>query len=65
MLINKEIGYAWGVRATGFLILALLIIANFCMSTRLPPRPKAANGPYSPNVSNILADPPYLLATAG
>jgi len=65
MLINKEVGYAWGVRATGFLILALLIIANFCMSTRLPPRPKTATGPYSPSVSHILADPPYLLAMAG
>jgi len=65
MLINKEIGFAWGVRATGFLILVLLIVANCCMSTRLPPKPKAGTGPYAPGVSVILTDLPYLLAVTG
>jgi MFS transporter, MCT family, solute carrier family 16 (monocarboxylic acid transporters), member 10 len=33
-----EIGFGWGVRSVGFLVLGLLIIANCIMTTRLPTR---------------------------
>ncbi|TVY13542.1 Aspyridones efflux protein apdF [Lachnellula arida] len=41
MLLNNlftQYGFAWGVRIAGFMIFALLIFANFAMTTRLPTR---------------------------
>ncbi|KAG9119207.1 hypothetical protein FRC07_005859, partial [Ceratobasidium sp. 392] len=38
--IIKRAGFAWGVRATGFVVLACLVAANLMMKTRLPPKPK-------------------------
>ncbi|KII88757.1 hypothetical protein PLICRDRAFT_176302 [Plicaturopsis crispa FD-325 SS-3] len=37
MIANPNIGFEWAVRATGFLVLALLIGANLLLKTRLPP----------------------------
>jgi len=33
----RSVGFGWGVRAAGFLILGLLVIANFLLKSRLPP----------------------------
>jgi MFS family permease len=32
-----SVGFGWGVRAAGFLIFGLLVIANFLVKSRLPP----------------------------
>lgn len=34
-----EVGFPWSMRIAGFLILALLLIANFTITSRMPPRP--------------------------
>jgi MFS family permease len=36
----KEIGFPWAIRAAGFLILGLVIIANLTVRSRLPPSPR-------------------------
>lgn len=36
----KKSGFGWGVRASGFLAMGCLIVANLTMTTRLPPRKK-------------------------
>lgn len=35
-----ERGFGWSMRAAAFLILGLLIYANFTVKSRLPPQPK-------------------------
>ncbi|KZT25256.1 MFS monocarboxylate transporter-like protein [Neolentinus lepideus HHB14362 ss-1] len=35
---NPNVGYAWAVRATGFVVLGCLVVANLLLRTRLPPR---------------------------
>jgi len=65
-LFHNGVGFAWGVRAAAFMTLGLLIIANFCLTTRLPSakqRPKGS-GP-KPNIVAILTDPPYMVANVG
>lgn len=37
----RTVGYPWAMRAGAFLILGLLIVANFTVTSRHPPRPKA------------------------
>ncbi|KAH9918100.1 major facilitator superfamily domain-containing protein [Fomitopsis serialis] len=44
-LVNGSAGFAWGVRATAFLTLGLLAIANAVMTTRLPSARKRGPGP--------------------
>ncbi|KAH8108849.1 MFS general substrate transporter [Phellopilus nigrolimitatus] len=39
-LIHGSLGFAWGVRCSAFLNLALLAVANALMTTRLPPQSK-------------------------
>ncbi|KXN86183.1 Riboflavin transporter MCH5 [Leucoagaricus sp. SymC.cos] len=58
-LFSNSVGFAWGVRASAFLVLGLLIPANLLMSDRpllkKEPRPK-------PNMKAILTDVPYIIA---
>lgn len=57
-LFHRKTGFAWGVRASAFLILGLLVIANCLMTTRLPSR----QGP-KPNFGAIFRDVPYMIAS--
>jgi hypothetical protein len=59
-----KIGFASAVRASAYLILGLLIIANLCMSTRLPPK---KDRPPTPKVAlkKILTDVPYIVGVIG
>lgn len=63
-LLHGRVGFAWGVRATAFLTLGLLIIANCVMTTRLPSAKQRPPGPKA-DVKSILADGPFLLLLAG
>ena len=61
LLIN-EVGFGWTIRICAFLILALLIIANLTMRSRLPPNPhplvlKSFVAPF--------AEGPFLLFAVG
>ncbi|KAI0696992.1 MFS general substrate transporter [Cerioporus squamosus] len=59
-LFNGSTGFEWGVRASAFLILGLLLASNFLMTAHPSVRP-AANAPQL-NMKEILTDVPYLLA---
>ncbi|CAL1703585.1 unnamed protein product [Somion occarium] len=60
-LFHGKTGFAWGVRASAFLILGLLVIGNCLMTIRLPPK---RNGP-KPKFSAIFRDIPYMTASVG
>ncbi|QRW12306.1 transporter MCH4 [Ceratobasidium sp. AG-Ba] len=57
-------GFAWGVRASAFVVLACLIAGNLLMRTRLPPKSKRPPTP-PPDIKAIVTDSVYLLAIAG
>ncbi|KAH9921464.1 major facilitator superfamily domain-containing protein [Fomitopsis serialis] len=63
-LFNGSTGFHWGVRASAFLTLGLLVLAQFVMRTRLPsakdrpPQPK-------PNILAIFTDPPFAFSLFG
>lgn len=63
-LFKGPAGFHWGVRASAFLTLGLLVIANCVMSTRLPSAKERPPGP-KPNVKGILTDIPYMIAVFG
>ncbi|KAI0728962.1 major facilitator superfamily domain-containing protein [Fomitopsis betulina] len=63
-LINDHTGFAWGVRATAFLDLGLLAIANSVMTTRSPSAKQRGPGPKL-DMKAILTDWPYLVFLLG
>ncbi|KIW69835.1 hypothetical protein PV04_02159 [Phialophora macrospora] len=58
-----KIGWAWSTRVCALINLVLLIIANFFIRSRLPPR-KATKENILPDV-RIFRDPVFALTTAG
>ncbi|KAF8596146.1 MFS general substrate transporter [Ceratobasidium sp. AG-I] len=67
IMLNKifeRSGFAWGVRATAFVILAALIAGNLLMRTRLPPRSQRPPTP-PPDIKAMFRDWAYLLSIAG
>ncbi|EIM82299.1 MFS general substrate transporter [Stereum hirsutum FP-91666 SS1] len=61
-LFHGSVGFRWGVRASGFLVLALLIPGIFLMTTN--PLMDGTNKP-KPEMIGILTDVPYLAACIG
>ncbi|KAF5372624.1 hypothetical protein D9758_005190 [Tetrapyrgos nigripes] len=60
-LFEGSTGFAWGVRASGFVVLGLLVAANLLMSeNRLKGEVKAA--PTKPDMKAIMTDVPYLFS---
>ncbi|QRV93588.1 major facilitator superfamily transporter [Ceratobasidium sp. AG-Ba] len=62
--IIKRAGFGWGVRATGFVVLACLLGANLMMKTRLPPKPAHHKG-HSSDIRGVMKDGAYLLTVLG
>jgi len=58
-LLNGHTGFAWGVRASAFLVLALLVVSNVLMTAHPPARTADAR---KVDMKAILTDVPYLLA---
>ncbi len=58
-----KIGFAWTTRVIGLVNLVLLIIANVCIKSRLPPR-KATKESILPDF-RIFRDPVFALTTLG
>lgn len=57
-----QIGYGWAMRVSAFIILALLIVANFTIKSRIPPTPK----PFAIlDFVRPLKELPYALVTFG
>ncbi|KAG1744490.1 MFS general substrate transporter [Suillus occidentalis] len=63
-LFNGSAGYAWGVRAAGFIDLVLLVTANLVMKTRLPSRRERPDA-KPVDVKAILSDFGYWLCIIG
>lgn len=57
-----KVGFGWAMRSAGFLILALMIVANLTVRSRIPPNPK----PFHINqFIKPLKETPFLLVTLG
>jgi len=56
-----EVGFAWATRVMGLLFIGLVIIANFFIRSRLPPKP---GGSVLPDF-RIFKDPAFALTTIG
>ncbi|KAJ8586712.1 MFS general substrate transporter [Rhizopogon salebrosus TDB-379] len=63
-LFNGSAGFAWGVRAAGFIDLGLLITANLIMKTRLPSRRERPNA-KPVDMKAVLSDFGYWLCIIG
>ncbi|VDC07103.1 unnamed protein product [Peniophora sp. CBMAI 1063] len=61
-LINGRLGFGWGVRATGFVTLGILIAANLLMSSH-PAVTSRKRAP--PNIRTLFTDAPYMLVIVG
>lgn len=57
----STVGWAWATRIQGFIFLALLLVANLLIKSRLPPKP---GGSIFPDF-RIFKQPAFLLATIG
>jgi hypothetical protein len=62
-LINGSVGFAWGIRATAFLVLALQLAALFMMTAN-PPSQQVGEGSKT-SIPAILRDIPFLLQAIG
>lgn len=58
-----KVGFAWATRVIGFISIVLVIIANLCIRSRLPPR-KATKEAILPDLM-IFRDPILTLTTVG
>ncbi|OAX43454.1 MFS general substrate transporter [Rhizopogon vinicolor AM-OR11-026] len=63
-LFNGSAGFAWGVRAAGFIDLGLLVTANLVMKTRLPSRRERPNA-KPVDMKAIMSDLGYWLCIIG
>ncbi|KAL0565459.1 hypothetical protein V5O48_016566 [Marasmius crinis-equi] len=61
LFVNPNIGFAWGVRASAFVVLGLLVVANLLMTSD-PPKIRR---PDPPRLSVLLTDPPYVAGVLG
>ncbi|KAG9217882.1 hypothetical protein CCMSSC00406_0005252 [Pleurotus cornucopiae] len=60
-LFQSSVGFEWGVRASAFVVLGLLIMANLLMSDN----PSVKGGGEKPVLKNILTDIPFMLSSFG
>lgn len=60
-LFQSSVGFEWGARASAFVVLGLLIMANLLMSDN----PAVKGGGEKPVLKNILTDIPFMLSSFG
>ncbi|KAJ3476613.1 hypothetical protein NLI96_g11042 [Meripilus lineatus] len=60
-LVHGSVGFAWGVRASAFLTLGVVVLANIFMIPR-PPKAKPHN---KPRIGQLFLDFPYVLLIIG
>lgn len=66
LLNHPKVGFAWGVRASGFLVLGCLVVGVGLM--RPVPKPQAPPGaaqPTQPSMRSFLTDGPYMMLNLG
>ncbi|KZT66437.1 MFS general substrate transporter [Daedalea quercina L-15889] len=64
-LINGSVGFAWGVRASAFLTLGLLVVANCIMTTRPTNTPGQTASKFRTQIKVIFTDTAYLFIAVG
>lgn len=64
-LFNGRVGFAWGVRIYGFIMLVMAIASNILIKPRLPPRKLRTDNIPPPNVKKVVTNVPYLVAILG
>lgn len=57
-LFHGSAGFGWGVRASAFVILGQLVVANVLMTTN--PRKRSETLESKPDIKSIVRDIPYL-----
>ncbi|KAJ7224117.1 MFS general substrate transporter [Mycena pura] len=67
---KEDVGFAGGTRASAYMLLGCLLLANLMMRTRVPPKiqhaaPLADSAPAPSTVGSILRDPTYILTIIG
>ncbi|KAF4568235.1 hypothetical protein EYR36_010244 [Pleurotus pulmonarius] len=60
-LFKSSVGFEWGVRASAFLVLGLLVIANLLINDN----PSVKEDGEKPVLKNILTDIPFMLSSFG
>ncbi|KAL4260548.1 Proton-linked Monocarboxylate Transporter [Pleurotus pulmonarius] len=60
-LFQSSVGFEWGVRASAFVVLGLLVAANLLMSDN----PSVKSAGEKPVLKNILTDIPFMLTSFG
>jgi MFS transporter, MCT family, solute carrier family 16 (monocarboxylic acid transporters), member 10 len=61
-----RVGFGQAVRATAYLAMAMIIMGNLLMRTRLPPRSKRPpSSAPPPSIKSFFTDAPYMFAVAG
>jgi hypothetical protein len=63
-MIYGKVGFAWGVRATGFLCLVFLAIANILMRGPTREQLKDVQSAHT-SLKGVVTDLPYLLVSFG
>ena len=58
-LFKGSAGFAWGVRASAFVVLGLLVLTNLLMTTNPAVH---TQGKPKPDLRGILTDAPYMIA---
>ncbi|KAJ7910577.1 major facilitator superfamily domain-containing protein, partial [Mycena leptocephala] len=64
----QNVGFGGGIRASAYMLLGCLLIANLIMRTRVPPKPNSATAStpqQSSTLMSILRDPAYVLTITG
>ena len=64
-LINSSVGFAWAVRASAFLTLGLLFVANLIMTSRSFSAPGQAKPDVGKQVKVICTEPAFLWMSLG
>lgn len=61
-LFHGSAGFAWGVRASGFLTLGVLAAANYLMSANIP---EDESKPPQAKICDIIRDIPFMITVCG
>lgn len=61
-LFQGSVGFAWGVRASAFLVLGLLVVGNLLMTENRPAKPTEAP---KPDMKSIMTDPASMWTNFG
>lgn len=64
-MLNMGIGFAWTVRASAFVILLCLVLANILIRPRQKPKHAQSTGLPKVSLAALFQDLPYMLLIIG